>query len=322
MTMGDKQTNKYIKNGQLVKFDTNQLTKLEDDDRQIDLYAFPSDIERIDNWVAFRIHRHKFFQRKDQPLVDALKTIFLPIPSNLSTQYDQNYSSESIGVAGQLGAASGGEVINAFESGTAKGLIDSLADKFKSGQGQEIAKRAALYYGAQAIQEAAPAVGAGFGSLAGVPVLGLIGGIAGGQFLKGAMGGQGKTLNPHMAVLYEGPNFRTHSFNYKFVPKNKLESEQLQSIISQFKYHSSPGFFENASFFDYPEQFDIDFKYPEFLFNIGPSVLKSFEVNYHAEGAPLYFDSDGDKPPASVTISMQFQELFIIDKDGMEQENR
>jgi hypothetical protein len=67
---------------------------------------------------------------------------------------------------------------------------------------------------------------------------------------------------------------------------------------------------------DYPEQFDIDFNHGKHLYNIGPSVLTSFNVQYHAEGRPLYYDiSATEKAPVSVNISATFQEVAIVTKE-------
>jgi hypothetical protein len=172
------------------------------------------------------------------------------------------------------------------------------------------------YYAAAAAKENLGAiVGAGlFGSNA----LGLATGAAGGQFVKGAIAGAGIAINPFMATLYDSPQLRTHQFSWKFIPKNIQESRTLRAIISTFK-------------------FDIDFHHDKFLFNIAPSVLTSFEVNYHGEGRAMYHNvQEGEgtdepggfslpgttKTPVSVVINATFQEVAIITKNEIQIENR
>jgi hypothetical protein len=126
-----------------------------------------------------------------------------------------------------------------------------------------------------------------------------------------------------MALIYESPALREQSFSWKFVPKSEKETKTIQEIISRFKYHSSPGI--NSSFdqfIDYPEQFDIDFHYDKYLYNIGPSVCTQFEVDYHDGGQPLYFDIDKDKAPVAITMKATFKEVSIITKNEIIEQRR
>ncbi len=80
---------------------------------------------------------------------------------------------------------------------------------------------------------------------------------------------------------------------------------------------------KNPHFFNYPNLFDIDFHYPQYLFNMGPSVCTSIDVQYHAEGQPLYFDiADKIKAPVSVSLSLNLTEMFVITKEGIEDQGR
>ena len=108
------------------------------------------------------------------------------------------------------------------------------------------------------------------------------------------MGTLGVALNPHKAMLYQGTDFRNHAFSYQFAPKNHAESQKLVSIIGLFKYFAAPARTSGGdgiagAFLNYPEQFDIDFRYGKNLFDIGVSVLTSINVNYHPQGTPSYF---------------------------------
>lgn len=277
--------------------------------------VFPHDLDKIDHWISFRVHRHEFFRSDDFPKERSIVTIYLPIPSNLGTQYDQQYANEGIGMAGVAAAQMGRDL----RSGT--GIISSLVDAAGRITKDDI-RRSLAYYGTIAAEDGVGAIVGGL--VSGIP--GAIVGAAATQALSGALAGAGITRNPHMAVIYDGPSFRQHTFTYKFVPRNRGESETLQAIITKFKYHQAPGTADGEAghFFDYPEQFDIDFHYPRFLFNVGPSVLKSFEVNYHGEGAPYYFDlrETGDRAPVSVTLSLTFQETFVVTKDRIRRQNR
>ena len=96
-----------------------------------------------------------------------------------------------------------------------------------------------------------------------------------------------------------------------------------------FKYHAAPGRSSlgdvagQSVFLTYPEQFDIDFHHNEFLYNIAPSVLKGFSVNYHPDGTQYHASPDGTaKAPVAVQIEMQLQEVAIITKENIKADDR
>ena len=89
-----------------------------------------------------------------------------------------------------------------------------------------------------------------------------------------------------------------------------------------------PGYIAQDHFFDYPLMFDIqiplgangDFGNP-YMFDIAPSVLTSFSVNYQPNG-PAYHDLGGLKVPMAVEIQMDFTELTITTRDNIQDQNR
>ena len=132
------------------------------------------------------------------------------------------------------------------------------------------------------------------------------------------MAAAGVARNPHMATLFTGVDFRSHSFEYKFIPKSKQESDILADIIYRLKYHMAPSYAAEGHFFNYPEQFDIEFANKKYLFDIGASVLSAFNVSYSGEGSSYFFNNEG--APVSVSLSMTFQELTINTKENISRE--
>ena len=283
--------------------------------------SFPKNLVEIDHWMAFRIQRPELLRKDDFPINEDMKRIFLPLPASIGTKYSHNYNTEGIGVAGAAGAKLG----SAMVSGGITGMVDSLANVTRSS-----IVDAGMYYGLQAAEENVGAVvggalgniGGGVGAAAGTLV-----GAAAGQALKGGIAGAGLARNPYMATMYSNPIIRSHSFSWKLIAKSREETDIIRSIIYAFKYHSAPGMKSGKEhFFDYPEQFDIDFHYDKFLYNIGPSVLNSVAVEYHAEGQPLYHDVEiegvSEKAPLSITLGLQFSEVSIISKEQIKKQNR
>jgi hypothetical protein len=277
------------------------------------LYYFPQDLPSLDHWVAFRISKDVKFRRDQVRKQDTQATIILPMPANLGTQYSSQYNAEGVGPLGDFAAGQGANIRRVVEGQMSGGeFVNSLVDAFTGPGAGAGLKGGLMNLGAQAAEEEIGALigGAISNSLGGAAV-----GAAAGQAFKAGLAGAGIARNPHLATLFTGVNFRSHSFEYKLVPRNRFESNRLRFIIQKLKYHMAPSYAAEGHFFNYPEQFDIEFHYPNYLFDIGASVLTDFSVNYHGEGASYYFDETN--APVSVSLNMTFQELTINTKENI-----
>ena len=152
----------------------------------------------------------------------------------------------------------------------------------------------------------------------------------------------GIAVNPHKVVLFQGVDFRAHTFAYQLIPKSYDEAEEVRQIIRAFKLHASPGYFNGEAtirgsnfgaqdftvrpptagkhYFKYPEFFTIQFHNATHLFNIGPSVITSFNVDYHPLNTPAYARNNADQvpTPVQINISIQFKETEIVTKEQVE----
>jgi len=305
----------------------------------VENFYFPQNIQEIDHWMAIRVIKRDISSLRtsgDYEVKKDLARIFLPLPLNLATSYAQSYNADSIGPLGAAAAGAGGTARSIIETAAKGKFSEAVKKSIDSGKAtggitaKDLLKEGSAL-GAYAGATAAEGIGDAFGGV--IPAAGTG---------KGLMGGAGLAKNPYMAVLYKEPEFRTHEFTWKTVAKNFEESQSILNIIKLLKYYSAPsipagGVFKH--FFDYPEQFDIDFHHDEFLYNIGPSVLKNVSVNYHSEGQPLYFtkevvidkifvdEEEGQasktvKVPVSITISLSFQEISYITKKEIMEQNR
>jgi len=149
--------------------------------------------------------------------------IALPIPTNLQTGYGARYADAELGV---LGA----QVFNDVREG------GSIAESL-SGIGIDDLQQSALSIAASASPEIAAVLGGGALQKLGLGAAGIgaAAGAAAAGIAKGGLGAAGIAVNPHLAVLFEGMNFRNHSFSYKFSARNESESYALNAIIYEFK---------------------------------------------------------------------------------------
>ena len=282
---------------------------------------FPGDVEQLDHWCAVRIFKQQLMRRSDTPIKNDIARVFLPMPQQLSTGYNHGYNAESLGPIGAMAASIG--------RNTGSGGIKAMSDNIERLIATESAKGLAAGAGYYLSQAAESGGGVAAGLASKVPVVGGVIGAAIAPAVKGAMGGAGIARNPFMALLYDAPAMREHTFSWKLVARNYAESNTIYNIVKLFKYHAAPGRSSlgdvagQSVFLTYPEQFDIDFHHNEFLYNLAPSVLKGFSVNYHPDGTQYHVSPDGtEKAPVSVQIEMMLQEVAIITKENIKADDR
>ncbi len=138
--------------------------------------------------------------------------------------------------------------------------------------------------------------------------------------VQSALSASSKTsLNPFKEVIFESVDFRSFAFKYKFLPKNKIESEAVRNIIKLFKFHMHPEMSEGKLFFIYPSEFQITYyfqnKQNNYFHKMAPCALESMEVSYGGE----QFSSFDDGNPTEVNMTLTFRELEILTKKMIDQ---
>jgi len=264
------------------------------------------------NSLGFNLGKAKF----SVGLPSASKGFALPIPANLATSYNARYSNEPLGVTGDIGRRVGAG-INMPEDFTAESIENSIKDAIDSANiSSDDLKGAAAGGLISGIEAGSLAAAAATKILGGGNLAALTGAGAAG-FLRGALQVAGIARNPHLATVFTGVDFRTHSFQYKLIAKNKSESDTLRDMIYSFKHAMAPSYTLGDHVFQYPNQFDISLAAGQYLFKFGRSVLTQFDVNYTGEGTPAFFEETG--APYSVTLNMTFQETEIVTKREVKQ---
>ena len=165
---------------------------------------------------------------------------------------------------------------------------------------------------------------------------------AGGLLKKfaGTQGGQavsratGQILNPHKAVVYQGPGgFRTFSFTFILVPKSVDEAKEIFNIVKFFKKRMHPGTGAGTGInslssvtLTYPDEFEIKYyvnnkevdgsDYTKPLFKIHNCFMESFSADYTTSGIVSFMD---DAQPVTTTISMGFKETQLLTKADIDE---
>jgi hypothetical protein len=279
---------------------------------------FPRNIVELDHWMAFRINQHKLLKKNDFPFSEDIHRIFLPLPLQLSTAYNQSYDSGGIGAPGAALAGLAPKVESA---------ITSMVSNIQNGGNKRDAVQGATKNAFDSVGGIGGLLKEGGAALAAGVIKSAAESLPGG---KGALGGIGISVNPYL--------LRQHQFSWKLVAKDYTESLAIYKIITLFKYYSAPDVSSKLGalskhLLKYPQQFDVDFHHDDYLYNIGPSVLTAMEVNYHPDGI-LYHAQDPDsvedddtpsrplKLPVAVQLSLTLQEVSIVTKSEINDYDR
>jgi hypothetical protein len=211
------------------------------------------------------------------------KSIVLFMPETLQADYAHNY--DEISVTATLGAA--GMLAQAIsdKKGSAKGAMDPY------------------------ILEAASSVA------------GALPGLQSSQELTNLLvfGTTGRAVNPQMEVLYNSPRLRTFTFDFRLVPRSRIEAERIQQIITMFKYYSAPSIEAKTSgrYYIPPARFIMEFHHKgnqnPYLFKTKQCVLENITLDY----APNGYASHYDGAPVETRLQLIFKETTMISRNDI-----
>lgn len=129
--------------------------------------------------------------------------------------------------------------------------------------------------------------------------------------------------NPFSEVVFEKVNHRAFNYTFNLTARNKEEVEDINKIITLFKYHMHPSLsFDVAGgrYFKVPSEFEIHYAYQgqlnNYLNKISRCVLTGCEVNYGGEEFTTFrqFDNDG-AAPVQISMTLSFTETEIMTKE-------
>jgi hypothetical protein len=142
-------------------------------------------------------------------------------------------------------------------------------------------------------------------------VLGTIGAVH-----PGAQIATGLSPNKFTTLLYIGPTYRRHVFNWNLSPSSPQESETLRRIHDAFNYAMAPEVF-NAAIWRYPSVFKIQFfteKARRYLYIFKPLVLESLAANFTPLNRASFYG--GTEAIEGMALTLRFIELEYLVKNA------
>ena len=134
----------------------------------------------------------------------------------------------------------------------------------------------------------------------------------------------GAVMNPNMDLLFNSPNMRNFSFQFRLAPRSKEEAMTVVKIIRFFKQGMSAIRSKSRLFLKSPHTFRLAYKHKAeegaawgkndhpYLNKFKECALGGFTVNYTPDGQYATYE---DGVMASYQISMNFQEMEPVYND-------
>ena len=261
---------------------------------------YPSDLNFNDvDYVTFQAHEYRSNASGEAgPPVGPRIMLYMP-NSTPQVSNNNNWGEMSFG-EGQLGREIGGLVgdamsvgESAMEGGNAVGdFLDKVKGRFESIKSN------------------------------GSEVIGQVGMNAMASIVPGASAGQilavtkGEVYNPNIELAYQGPGLRNFSFDFNFIPKNPLETIQINQIIKTFKQLSSSSD-KGAALLKVPNVWQVTYM-SNGAQNVYMNAFKRASltsVSVKANSNTSMHQSFVDGMPVSTSIALQFREVDIILSD-------
>jgi len=156
-----------------------------------------------------------------------------------------------------------------------------------------------------------------------------------------AQAATGQRVNPRTDMLFQAQQYRTHSFEFMMVPRNKEEAIAIDNIVQFFQFYMLPSYKGEKDpksmgyMMGFPYEFEIGMYSAQskqdnyrlrHVAQIGRSVLTTTGVD-HAAGGKVAFIRDADVVgdagrvthfPVATTLSLEFQECRLLGRGDEE----
>ena len=132
---------------------------------------------------------------------------------------------------------------------------------------------------------------------------------------------RGRTaINPKKETLFKDISFRNYRFRYTLAPRSQNESMIIQEIIKTLRFYALPELNESKLYYTFPAEFEIKLmkggEENAAIPRIAPCILKNVSVNY-TPNSNIWGNLPDGFPPM-VEMSLEFQELEIIDRNRVD----
>lgn len=137
------------------------------------------------------------------------------------------------------------------------------------------------------------------------------------------------SLHPNTRAVFERPQIRKFTFQFKFIPVSTEESSQVKQIIDYFRFHSYPKEIVASSVgsdfsvpvgYEFPDMFRIklytkvDGRYKRIGVNLLDCYCEGITTNFNPQAA--VFHPDGS--PVEIDLTLNFMEHRALSRDDIQ----
>ncbi len=137
---------------------------------------------------------------------------------------------------------------------------------------------------------------------------------------RAASAATGITLNPYLTAIFNGVDFRSFNFTFKFAPHSLSDCDDIDKIVSAFRKASLPDGHSGDITMKYPDEFEIKYMFDgaenKWLRKFKRSVLTEIDVVY---GAGDQWSQHRNGFPTMITLTMKFTEIEIVMRKDVEE---
>ena len=250
--------------------------------------------------------------------------VCLPIPSNLSAAYQNNWDQTEVGGGTAAMATAGGGIMRTIADVTSKGTVTgmigaaaSAAADFgsKAWSGLQGAAGDLPGAGAKANAAGAGVVNEMMGMATTAPGIGTV--VSAAQFSLGF-----RALQQTM-TSYSGPGFRSFQWQFSMKPLTSAESTAALGICNYFKTRSMPAQsdMQFTRVYNLPDVFKVQFftGYEESMWisKVGHCACTDVSISY---GGDKFTTFAGSHAPTQIDLSISFKELELLNRQAVANE--
>ena len=136
---------------------------------------------------------------------------------------------------------------------------------------------------------------------------------------------QGEVITQRMELAFKNVNRRAFTYNFKMIPKNEKEAEEIRKIIFAFKFNMLPEMTSGRTgvTMNFPNTFDIEYKFlqkeNDYLHRVSTCVLETMSVTYGGDRFKTFAAMGNGAPVVETTINLAFKELELITRERVEE---
>ena len=134
--------------------------------------------------------------------------------------------------------------------------------------------------------------------------------------------GSGEVLTDRMELAFKNVNRRNFTYNFKLMPKNSKEADEIRNIIAMFKVNMLPEMKKGRQLGTmlFPNTFDIRYMYAgkdnDYIHRVSTCVLETMTVTYGGDRYKTFKPHNSEGAPVVETvINLNFKELEIITRE-------